>query len=280
MKANAINLQHTENTSVRCDQMVPILVFLFLFLISGLVAEGRAAAQPTSGGPGNLQAEQAKADFLFKEPSHYVGFRLGQIFPMADSDLFDMVTRELTLKKSDFRTWNLGIDLGFNLFERFDLIFSLDHSDSSNTSEFRDYVDEQGLPITQKTGFTQTSITVGIKYLFAPRGRGVGHLAWMPNRFVPFAEAGAGGLKYRFDQSGDFVDYTTMEIFRAYLRSSGWAPALYLGGGVDVHLYRSSYITMNLKYLWAEQDLSGDFSGFEPIDLSGFRATAGISLYY
>jgi hypothetical protein len=199
---------------------------------------------------------------------------------MAGSDLFDMVTRELTLEKRDFRAWDVGFDLGFNLFERFDLVFRLDHSDSSTTSEFRDYIDDQGLPITQKTGFTQTSMTLGIKYLFAPRGRGVGHLAWIPNRFVPFIEAGAGGMDYSFDQSGDFVDYTTLEIFRAYLESSGFAPVVYLGGGLDIHLYRSSYINMDLRYSWAKHDLSGDFSGFDPIDLSGLRTTVGVSIFY
>lgn len=282
MKADARNPHRTGNISIRYARRMPLLVFLVLFLVSVLSAENRAAAQPASGTAENSPVDpvEAKADFLFKKPGHYFGLRAGWIFPTADSDLFDMVTEELTLEKSDFQAWVLGIDLGFNLFERFDLIFRFDYSDSSSTSEFRNYVDQQGLPITQKTGFLQSSLTAGIKYLFVPRGRGVGHYAWIPNRFVPFVEAGAGGLKYRFKQTGDFVDYMTMEIFRARLESSGWTPVLYLGGGVDIRLYRSTYVTMDLRYSWAEDDLSNSFTGFDPIDLSGFRTTAGISFHY
>jgi len=281
MEAYTRNLHSTGSFSTRSIRKLPILVLL-LFLVSGLAAGSGAAAESDIGTPGNAGEEpaEAKADFLFGQPKSHFGFRIGMFVPQADSDLFDMVTRELTLEKSDFRGWDLAFDAGFNLSEKFDLVFSVDFTDSSKSSEFRGFVDEQGMPITQTTNFFETSITTGIRYLFASRGQGVGQYAWMPNRVVPYVEAGAGALLYRFKQSGDFVDTSTLEIFSTYLESSDWTPTGYLGGGMNIHLYSSFYATLDLRYSWAEQDLSGSFSGFDPIDLSGFRATTGISCHY
>jgi hypothetical protein len=205
---------------------------------------------------------------------------VGYLFPQANSDVFDMVVRELTLEKSDFQTWSLGVEGGFNLFEKVDIVFTFDYSNRSNTSEFRDFVDEQGLPIIQATGFKQSSLTAGIQYLFIPRGRGIGQYAWLPNRIVPFVEAGVGGLWYRFKQEGDFVDSTTLEIFPAFLQSSGWAPTVYVGGGTDIHLFKSVYLTLDIRYSWSEHDMSRSYTGFEPIDLSSFRTTAGLNWHY
>jgi hypothetical protein len=282
MEAYDRDFDSTGSSSTRSFRNVLTLFFLLFLLISWLTAENGDAAEYASGASGSTWEEpgEARADFLFGQPKGYFGFRVGMFFPRAGSDLFDMVTRELTLGKSDFRSWDLAIDAGFNLFERIDLVFRFDFSEASKSSEFRDYVDEQGLAITQTTDFFQTSITAGIRYLFAPRGRGVGKYAWLPNRFVPFVEAGGGALLYRFEQDGDFVDSTTLEIFPAHMESSDWAPVGYLGGGVDIHLYRSLYATLDLRYSWSERSLSGSFSGFDPIDLSGFRATTGISCHY
>ncbi len=282
MMSHTKSLQNFKSISIRFVQKVSIIVFLILFLLPALPSGKEAAAQPAFGPQATARNETngAKEDFLFKEPKMFLGLRLGLFFPRAGSDLFDMVTRELTIKKSDFRALDFGIDAGFNLSERLDLVFRYDFSDRTKDSEFRDYIDEQGWPITQRTDFSESSLTAGIRYLFIPQGRAVGHLAWVPNRFVPFAEIGGGALWYRFRQSGDFVDSQKLEIFSATLSSSGWTHTEYLGTGVDIYLYSSAFLTLDFRYSWAKRDLNGSFSGFDPIDLGGFRATAGIDWHF
>jgi hypothetical protein len=282
MTGHIQKLRSTKNRFSGLIHKTPVLIFFLLFLLAGWVTGSEAAAESVFGAPTDIRDEvdEPKADFLFKKPTRFFGIRLGMFFPRADSGVFDMVTRELTLEKSDFHSWDVGVGCGANIFEKVDLVFSFDFSDRKKTSEFRDYVDEQGLPITQTTGLLQTSITAGIRYLFVPRGRGIGQYAWLPNRFIPFVDAGVGLQWYRFKQSGDFVDNTTLEIFPAYLSSSGWAPTVYLGGGTDIHISKSTYLTLDLRYSWAEHDMSRSFAGFDPIDLSGLRATAGVSWHY
>jgi len=251
---------------------VSLLVFSMLFLYSLLPWTMDVKAQE---GPG-----ETKDDFLFQKPTKYLGFRLGAFFPDTSSNIFDMITDELTLEKGDFDTWDFGVDLGFNIHNRFDLILSLDTSERTKDSEFRDYVDDEGLPITQSTKFSQTPITVGIRYLFIPRGRQVGQYAWLPSRFVPYLSAGAGILNYKFEQAGDFIDYSTMEIFSAVLKSSDSVWIKYLGCGADYNIVKSLYLTLDFRYSWADDHLGRDFMGFDPIDLGGIRLTTGIQWHF
>ncbi len=232
------------------------------------------------------RASSARADFLFEKPEGFLGLRFGRFFPTADSDLFDFATSTLTLDKKNFRAWNVGVDGGMDLHERVDLIFSMDYSKRTKNSEFRDFVDDQGLPITQTTEFSQIPITAGIKFLLIPRGRSVGRFSWLPERVVPFVGGGGGALWYRFKQWGDFVEEVTAdgetwwEIFPAKLKSAGWAPTVYAGGGADIHIAKGAYVTLDFRYFWANAELSRDFIAFDPIDLSGLRITAGLQWHF
>jgi hypothetical protein len=267
-----------RNISYRYLHMATPFVFLLLLLIPGLFILGDAAAQQALKRPANTQDEtgETKADFLFEKPGRFLGFRMGRFFPRAGSDLFDMVTRELTLEKSDLQAWDFGVEGGISLHERFDLVFGMETSKRTKNSEFRYYIDEQGMPITQTTIYSQTPLTVGIRFFLMPPGRQVGQYAWLPSRIVPYAGGGGGFLWYRFKQDGDFVDVTTLEIFSAELESTGCVPTIYLEGGAAIHLLKSTYLTLDLRYSWANDELEGDFVGFDPIDLRGLRLTAGV----
>jgi hypothetical protein len=241
-----------------------------------------ASAQSAFGQQENTDSEndERKSDFLLGKPKGFFGLHTGMFFPRADSDLFDMITSELTLEKNDFRAWDLGFDFGFHLYEKIDLVFHYDHAKETADSEFRDYIDDQGLPITQTTSLSQSSITVGVKYLLKAPGRRLGEYAWLPSRFVPFVEGGVGALDYSFEQKGDFVDSETLEIFRASLESSDWTEVIYLGGGTDIYLLKNIYLTLDLRYSLASGKLGVDFSGFNDIDLDGLRITGGIYWHF
>jgi hypothetical protein len=275
-------IHHSPTFKQHRSLKIALMMLFLLLLPCFLFAEGEGSADATTATPTNTtsQAGEKNADFSFEAPRGFVGFRLGRFFPRADSDLFDMVTGELTLEKKDFRAWDIGVDAGFRPDERIDIIFSFDYSRRTKASESRDYVDDQGQPITQTTEFTHTPITAGIKFLLVPRGQQVGRYAWLPSRIVPFIGGGGGVLWYRFRQEGDFVDSQSLEIFSARLESDGWAPTVYAGGGADINVFKSVYLVLDLRYAWAKADLNRDFVGFKPIDLSGPRVTAGLHWHF
>jgi hypothetical protein len=151
-------------------------------------------------------------------------------------------------------------------------------SNASTSSEYRNFVDNNRLPIEQKTELRGTTITGSVKYALIPRGREVGSVAWVPNTIVPYVGAGGGAHWYRLRQQGDFVDFVDKHIFSDVFRSEGWAPVIQAFGGTDIQMYKKLLLTLEGRYSWSHADLSSDFLDFEPIDLGGFRFGAGIRL--
>ena len=215
-------------------------------------------------------------DFLFGAPRFSAGFRAGWSLARAESDLFDFTRELLTVGDGDFDAPTLGVDFALVLKERLDVVFGFEYSRSSTTSEFRDFVGTDDLPIVQKTTLTQFPLTASAKFYLVPRGHEVSRYAWVARSAAPYVGAGVGLQWYKFEQFGEFVDFDDLSIFEAMLTSSGWAPTVHVLGGVDVKLSRKMFLTVEGRYAWADAKLKDDFIGFDPIDLTGFGVTAGI----
>ncbi len=220
--------------------------------------------------------QQDSPDFLFSDPLGSLGFRMGMNLPFANSEVFDLVTDQLTLEKGDFRALSLGGDLAFVVHPRLEIVGSFEYMRSTTPSEVRDFVDESDQPILQETRLTRIPLTVAAKFFPLPRGRSFGRYAWTPSRVSPYVGAGGGALYYRFQQDGEFVDFQDLSIFEEHFRSQGWSPVIFGLGGLELNLTRRLFLDFQLRYEWAENDLESDFQGFDPIDLSGVRATGGV----
>jgi len=219
-------------------------------------------------------------DFLFGRPKGSVGVRTGWLFARTGSDLFDFVRSELTIGRNDFNAPALAVDIGATASRRVDVLFGFEYSRATINSEYRHFVDNNRLPIAQRTRLQQMNLSTSAKIALIPRGREVGRLAWIPRPVAPYVGAGAGFLRYKFDQSGDFVDFVDLSVFGAALRSSGWTPSTHVFAGADIKLRRRLFLTVEARYLWAKAALGQDFTGFNRIDLTGARVTAGVNLLF
>jgi hypothetical protein len=219
-------------------------------------------------------------DFLFGRPHGSIGIRGAWLFARAGSDLFDFVQRQLTLDKKDFNTPMFGIDAAITLSPRLDVVAGVDFGRTAKDSEYRDFVDNQLLPITQTTTLKQTTVSGSVRFNLLPRGQSVSRFAWVPRSVTPYVGAGGGALWYKFEQSGDFVDFVDLSVFPDYFVSTGFAPSAHVFGGADLHLYRILFLTAEGRYVWAHAKLSRDFVDFDPIDLAGFRLSTGIHLLF
>jgi hypothetical protein len=221
-----------------------------------------------------------KPDFLFGPPRGSVSIRSGWLFARTSSDLFDFVRNELTIGRNDFNAPVVAVDLGVAASRRVEVVFGFEYARSTIDSEYRRFVDNDRLPITQRTRLHQLNLTTGARVAMLPRGHEVGRLAWIPRRVTPYVGGGGGLLWYRFNQAGDFVDFTDMAVFEASLRSSGWTPSAHAYAGADIKLRPRMFLTAEARYLWAKATLGQDFVGFDRIDLAGGRLTGGVNFLF
>jgi outer membrane protein W len=252
-----------------------LAIGLLVILVAPLYAANNAL-DPTA----TAQAPNPQSDLHIGKAHGFLGAHAGMNFPRGGSDLFDMVTSELTLDKSDFRSPEFGFDLGFNIKSRYALVFALDCASASPVSESRKYTEANGNAIVQTTEFRQIPFTATFRYYTRNMGEKVGSFVWTPTRVNPYIGGGGGFLHYSFNQYGSFVDVNTLDIFDGNLSSSGVSWTGHVAGGVDVSITSRLYANFEVKYSFAHRNLSKDFVRFKPIDLFGLWTTAGIGFRF
>lgn len=239
-----------------------------ILVAATLAVAAPARAQPTGDG------------FLFKAPAASFGVQAGYSLARAGSDLFSFTTKRLTLDRSSFDAFNIGANLAFRLTPTLDLVVGTTYARSSRLSEFRDWVDNNNLPIQQTTAFTRWPITGGLNWHLMPRGRSLGKVAWVPAAYSPYVGFGVGAMWYNFEQWGDFIDFETKDVFDGSFKSSGWTPTAHALVGIDYTLGPRLSLSSEARYQFANGQPGTSFVGFQRIDLSGFTASVGLKVRY
>lgn len=216
--------------------------------------------------------------FAFRRPVLSLTIRGGYDRPVGGSDIYDFSTTNLTLDKGDFAAAGYQIDIGFRVNDRTEIVLSGGQARRQADSEFRDYIDNNDLPIEQTTRLRRMPLSVGVKYALTSPGERIGKFAWIPARLTPWAGVGGGAMQYAFSQVGDFVDFQTLNVFGDELKANGWAPMGYGHLGADLRLTTRLSLTGDLRYTRSSARLGGSFEGFDRIDLSGTAATMGFTL--
>ncbi len=231
-------------------------------------------------------ARSQSPDFLFQRPNLTIGLYGGWAVPGESSDIFDFVREELTIEQGDFNGPTFGADVGVRLSERLDVALGVEWAGVERRSEYRDWV-EDGRPIEQTTEFHSTRLNASGRLYLLERGRTIGTHAWIPTRWSPYVGGGAGVVWYSFEQRGDFVDFETIDdpdgavIFTDRFRTSRTAAAPHAMAGLDISLTPRVVLRGEYRYNWGSAAVdSRDFEGFDPIDLSGHRATIGIGVRF
>lgn len=227
-----------------------------------------------------LAGAQSGNGFLFGAPHVKFSLRGGFAQPSASSDIFSFTSSQLTMGKRDFAGAAFAADLSIRLTERFELQLSGGSTSRSVKTEFRDWVDNDDLPIEQTTSFKRIPMTAGVKYNLTSPGRSVGSLAWIPARWTPYVGVGGGVMYYKFKQIGDWVDYKTLDVYPETMESESIGAAGYANLGIDYTLTPRIGLVSEVRYDYARGSMSNDFRDFNRIDLSGASATIGFNLRF
>jgi opacity protein-like surface antigen len=273
--------RRVHDLSVRAEGTMRNVCLATYIIASGLVFLAGPSAANAQGTDPPRPHPGATADFMFGRPHGSLSLRGSWVFARAGSDLFDFVTDQLTLESGDFNARAIGGELGIVLTPRLEALAGVEMSTTSERpSEYRRFIDNSGQPIEQETKLKTVSLTGSVKFALMPRGRSISRLAWIPRGLTPYMGAGGGATRYEFLQRGDFVDFVDLSVFTDVFQSKGWSPSAHAFGGVDLQVYRRLFVQFEGRYTWARGTLTRDFVDFDPIDLAGFRTTAGVSLLF
>jgi len=231
---------------------------------------------------------QAQGDgFLFGRPRVALGFQLGLAAPLLGGDVFADTRDLLTLERSDFLTVAVGGELAVRLTERLDVALGVQYSGSEAPSEYHHWVGTDDLPIRQVTRFVRIPTTVSAKLYLMDRGRTLSRFAWVPAPWSPYLGAGGGAMWWRLEQTGEFVNFETLDILPGLIEDEGFAPTAHVLAGVMFSLGARVALNGEARYVWgsAEPDpdvfgCSAEFGCFEEIDLSGLQATVGLAIRF
>lgn len=225
--------------------------------------------------PGTALAQDG---YLFKAPSVTFTLRGGPTVPAAREGVFDLMTRELTLERGDFKAFSIGADMGITVTPHVDLVFGVSGSRTTRRSEFREWVDQDDKPIEQTTMLKRIPATVSARIYPFERGRAVGKHAWVPGPALqPFVGAGGALVWYTLEQEGDFVDSSTLDVYRDFLHSDNIGAGAHVFAGAEYWAWTRFGIGVEARYSWAKAQMRDGFSEFDSIDLKGMQYTVGFN---
>lgn len=219
------------------------------------------------------------ADFLFKKPVITFGVHGGWAMPGESSDVFEDVRQRFTVDRGAFSSMTVGAEVAWRASERLDVAAGLEYAKASTRSEYRDWVDTDDNPIEQTTSLRRMPLTLSVKAYLFERGREISQFVWVPARWSPYVGVGGGYTWYTYQQEGDFVDESTLQIFPDELRSDGSAPTYHVLAGMEASLSEHFLIRGEYRYSWASAEPdSRFFTGYDAIDLGGGRAVLGLAV--
>jgi hypothetical protein len=227
-------------------------------------------------------AAQGGDGYLFREPRVTVKIESGYAFQQARGDLFDDAIEDFTIERRDFDSPYFGGELAVRVSERLDVALSVGFQQTTIESESRPYVvDGPGeIPILQTTEFRQIPLAVSTKLYPLARGRSLGRFAWIPRTVAPFVGGGIGLMNYRYEQSGEFVDEETLDIYVDRFVTDKQGFLARAAAGVNVSLGKQFLFTAESRYTWASADVGGSFTRYDTIDLDGLQVIGGIGIRF
>jgi len=198
-------------------------------------------------------------------------FKVGIFSPKLDSDLWQINMENLAFDKNDLRSTYFSLEYEQFLGKNLSITFEGGYYQKDHYSMYSDYVDINDDPIFQNLALEMFSVEAGVK--FYPLGN--------RSRFSPYVGGGAGMYFWKYEQWGDFIDFTTDTILEnQYLETSTSTLGFNVKGGFVFLFTRSFGFMAEARYQVIKGSLSSFFEGFEKLDLTGLTVLAGFCLRF
>jgi hypothetical protein len=176
----------------------------------------------------------------------------------------------LAFNIDDFSTLALNGEWEFPLNDMFHASLGIGLTTKSVPSVYSEFEEDDGTLIEQDLKLRIVPFTAAIR-LLPLGGRGP---------VQPYIGAGVGIFAWRYSESGEFIDFSTGEVFRESYVGSGATAGPVIFGGIDFPV-GSWAIGGEVRYQSAQGELPDDqgFAGTE-IDLGGFTYSANFKIRF
>jgi outer membrane protein with beta-barrel domain len=193
--------------------------------------------------------------------------RIGGFQPHADSNLFDDDSSLYTVRKRNWRGITGGAEFSSRIARNLEIGFNVDGYGKELDTHYRDVVREDGSEIRQTLKLT--IVPVGVTVRLVPTNR--------HTRVAPYIGAGVDAFFWKYEEFGDFVDFSDPEltILADSFRSDGVATGFHVAGGLRLFVSDDFGLTGEVRYTAAKGNMGDDFAG-NRIDVGGFGATVGV----
>ena len=232
-----------------------------------------AVAQPPRGprrmpaGAGQVRARRDPKYGL----SVYSGYRAIHM----DSPLFVDNEYDFGITDGDFVAARYGAEFEWAIASRLAVVLGVQNASRDVVSSYIDLVYDEGGEIEHFTSLSLTDLTVGVR----------SRLGGPDARVSPYIAAGLGVLFYRYNEIGDFVDFSNHDIYYDEYAERQGLFTYFVGGGFDFNLARTREGTRvglfaEFRYAGSSSTHEDGFEGFGDFVLNRTGALAGLRVQF
>lgn len=223
----------------------------------------------------------AQPQYYDVHKNRYVIVKGAYFMPAGKSDLWEYNVELLTFAIDDFNNFAGSLEFGFPIEEHFDMSLEIGLYKATTFTEYRDFIDSEGYAIEQRLGLRIVPIVFSGKFLPIGKTSRKGVRGRTEYRsIIPYIGGGVGLYLWRYEELGDYIDFSDFSIYPTQFLSKGADLGLHLKGGVEVPIGSSVAFMAEISHHIIKAELSEDFVGFEKFDLGGNYLSFGIVLRY
>jgi hypothetical protein len=204
--------------------------------------------------------------FLF---SQSINLKFGLFMPSLQSDLWQDNMLNLAFNNTDMVKAYYGAEyeVFFNRYTSFSLEIG---SYSKNIyTQYKDYTYQDNSPIFQNISLRITPVEANVKIY------PIGHRY----KVFPYFGAGAGLYAWTYQQWGDFIIFPAGDIVEGFAETKTFSFGFNGRAGLVFRFHSRVALAVEGKYQYLRGRLSGDFAGFDQLDLGGITGTVGLNIY-
>lgn len=194
---------------------------------------------------------------------------------LTQPEIFPGTTSSLDFEISDFRAYPIFGEWNIAFGDRIEVSVGVGYQNRSVDSRYRDLIntEQNDADILQELRLRMIPISGTVKFL--PFGQ--------PGGFQPYLGAGISAVNFKYTETGDFVDPSTLEIFADQFTADGFAFGTLIFGGLRMPLGGDVYaLQVEGRYLFGNGNTGGNDAGFlgDKIDLSGGSLNFGFLIRF